>query len=112
MRALKTYPMQIGGVADHIHVLVNIPPSICVANLVRDVKIASSKWVQSEAKEIRGFSWQEGYGVFAVSDTHHALVQGYIQCQEEHHRQRSFKEEFLELLRKNGVVFDEKYLWV
>ena len=78
--------------------------------MVRDLKAVSSRWVHDEIGE-RAFAWQEGYGAFTVSASQREAVREYIARQEEHHRQRTFQEEYLELLQRSGVEYDERYLW-
>ncbi|MCG9909884.1 MAG: IS200/IS605 family transposase [Flavobacteriales bacterium] len=101
----------IGGVADHIHILVSIKPEISISELVRDIKANSSKWVNEKRLVSGKFNWQEGYGAF--SHTHSLLdtVIAYINNQEEHHKKKSFKEEYIELLQKFNIEYDEKYLF-
>jgi putative transposase len=103
--------LEIGGVSDHIHVLAGIPPSIAVADLIRDLKVSSTKWLQQTVLQRGSFAWQEGYGAFSVSRGHIDPVAQYIRNQEKHHKNVSFREEFLRILDKNGVKYDEKYLW-
>ena len=100
----------IGGMADHVHLLVGGRATICLADLVRDVKAVSSRWMHEEMG-VAEFSWQEGYGAFSVSPSQRETVREYISRQEEHHRVRTFQEEYLELLKRSGVEFDERYLW-
>lgn len=82
----------------------------CLADVVRDLKSVSSRWVHEEAGD-RGFSWQEGYGAFTVSASQRDMVREYTAKQEEHHRKRTFQEEYLELLKRSGVEYDDRYLW-
>jgi len=103
-------PEAIGGVADHVHLLLGLPATARLADVVRTIKAVSSKWMHEEAGD-RLFAWQEGYGSFTVSPSHRETVRGYIARQEEHHRKRTFQEEYLELLQRCGVEFDERYLW-
>ena len=103
--------LEIDGVEDHVHILAGIPPSVAIAKLIREVKVSSSKWLQRDVLGGRSFAWQEGYGAFSVSRSHMGPIAEYIQNQEQHHKSTSFKDEFLTLLRKNGVEFDERYLW-
>jgi REP-associated tyrosine transposase len=100
----------VGGVADHVHLLLSLRATHCLADVVRDVKSVSSLWVHEEIG-IRKFQWQEGYGAFTVSPSQREQVPDYITRQEEHHRRRGFQEEYLELLKRAGVKYDERYLW-
>lgn len=103
--------LEIGGVADHIHMLVGIPQTIAVADLIRDVKTSSTKWLRQDVLQNRSFAWQERYGAFTASHSHVDPITEYIRTQAEHHKTVTFKEEFLRILDKNGVEYDEKYLW-
>ena|ERR1041385_567052 len=110
IRTLNCVPLAVGGVADHIHILAGLPPTQSISNFVHDIKIASTKWVHSEIK-LPIFSWQEGYGAFTVSSSNCDPVIKYILNQEEHHRVKTFQEEYLELLQKAGIEYDPRYLW-
>ena len=106
---MEAIPQSIGGVADHVHMLIGLKATHSLSDVMRDVKRASSKWVH----EIIGdsaFAWQEGYGAFTVSASMREDVRRYIERQEEHHRTRTFREEYLEFLTRSGVVFNEAYL--
>ena len=109
LRALGGTPHMIGGVSDHVHVLVGLQATHCLADVVRELKAVSSKWVHDETKW-KGFTWQEGYGAFTVSASQQERVRAYIAKQEEHHRSLTFREEYLAFLRHSGVAYDEKYV--
>jgi REP element-mobilizing transposase RayT len=98
----------IGGVEDHVHLLVELPPTLAVAEAVRTIKSNSSKWVNELD---RNFAWQKGYGAFSVSASNIAMVERYISNQERHHRKMTFEDEFIGFLRKHGIVFDPKYVF-
>lgn len=100
----------VGGVGDHVHLLVGLKATTRLADLVRDVKAVSSRWVHEEIGD-RLFQWQEGYGAFSVSPSQRDVVREYIARQEEHHRKRTFQDEYRELLTKSGVEFEERFLW-
>jgi REP element-mobilizing transposase RayT len=100
-----------GGMADHVHLLASLGKTNAVADLVRDVKSNSSRWVHETLANLRGFAWQTGYGAFAVSYSKIDEVKRYIAGQEEHHRVRSFKEEFVAFLERHGIEYDERYVW-
>ena len=102
-------PQGVGGVADHVHLLVGLKPTHCLSDFMRELKKASSIWI-SETIPLPGFHWQEGYGAFTVSASARPDVQHYIARQEEHHRQRTFREEYVLLLQKSGIEYDERYL--
>ncbi len=101
----------IGGTADHVHLLMELPADRNVADCVRVVKTNSSRWVHERWPERRAFSWQAGYGAFAVSASNADRVIQYIRNQEQHHRRINYHDEFVALLRKHGIAFDERYLW-
>jgi putative transposase len=100
-----------GGMPDHIHLLVSLGREWSLADLLRDVKAGSSKWVHDEFPEDRGFAWQSGYGAFSVSLSNLEAVTRYIRDQARHHRKMSFQDEFRKLLRKHGLTWDERYVW-
>ena len=107
-------PIIVNGMADHIHVFVGLKPSLAISDLVRDIKNNSSNFI-NEQKWIKGrFSWQEGFGAFSYSDGDIEKVYNYILNQEEHHKKKSFKEEYIEFLKECKIQFEEKYLfeWV
>jgi hypothetical protein len=110
VRGVGGEPLMIGGIADHVHLLIRLRATHCLADVLRDVKKGSSYWVH-ESRERRRFAWQDGYGAFTVSPSRIAAVCAYIQNQEEHHRKKSFQEEYLEFLRESGIECDERYLW-
>jgi putative transposase len=103
--------IQVGGVEDHIHALLALPATITIAKAVQLMKGGSSKWIHDTFPEHAAFAWQEKYGAFSTSVSQTETVIAYIKNQEEHHRKVSFKEEFIALLRKNRIEFDERYLW-
>ena len=110
-RAHKMTALQVGGVEDHIHALITAPPIIAPSQIAQYLKADSSKWVHEDFPTLRNFRWQDGYAAFTVSKTNIPKVLNYIQNQRKHHRKKTFHEEYLEFLRKNGVDYDERYLW-
>lgn len=97
--------------SDHTHILIGIKPSICISDLVRDIKASSSKHI-NDNRLIRGkFNWQEGFGAFSYSKSQINRVVNYILNQENHHKRKTFREEYVELLKKFDVKYDEKYLF-
>jgi len=101
----------IGGPADHIHILVSIKPNIAISDLVRDIKANSSKWVNEKSFVKGKFQWQEGFGAFSYSQSQLDSVIAYINKQEQHHLKKTFRDEYLELLQKFDIEYDEKYLF-
>jgi len=110
-RTHKMTALQIGGVDDHIHALMTAPAIIAPAQIAQYLKGDSSKWIHDQFRNLRGFSWQDGYGAFTVSKSNLPEVVRYIQNQREHHRKNTFQDEYLEFLRKHGIEYDERYLW-
>jgi len=103
--------VRVGGVSDHVHIVTTLPRTFSQAEIDRADKKASSKWIKEVDTRYRPFFWQRGYGAFSVSPSQLEAVLQYIEAQQEHHRTRTFQEEYRELLRKHGVDFDERYLW-
>lgn len=109
IHGLDGEPHGIGGVADHVHLLVTLKSTHCLADFMREVKKASSKWMRDEGASSK-FEWHEGYCAITVSPSARSKVREYIANQEEHHRSKSFREELVAILRKAGVPYDERYL--
>jgi len=103
--------IEIGGVEDHVHVLLSLPSTLSVAKAMQLIKGGSSKWVHETFPEHRLFGWQVKYGAFSVSVSQLGKTIQYIKNQAEHHRNRTFQEEFLDLLKRHRMAFDERYLW-
>ena len=108
IRGLQSFPKAVGGVEDHVHLLVGLRATHCLADFMRELKKACSIWAADEHEP--EFSWQDGYAAFSVSATHRELVRKYIGNQEEHHKKVSFLDELKKLLEKNGVECDPQYL--
>jgi REP element-mobilizing transposase RayT len=98
-------------VDDHVHILCRRGRKISVADLVKELKRESSKWIKSQGRFLGEFHWQSGYGAFSISPGHVERLRTYIVKQEEHHRKESFQDEFRRWLKKCGVEFDERYVW-
>jgi putative transposase len=101
----------INGMADHLHILIGMNPDIALSDLVRDIKTNSSKLINEKQWVMGKFQWQAGFGAFSYSRSHLDNVIRYIQNQEEHHRKNSFKNEYLEFLRKYEIAFEDKYVF-
>jgi putative transposase len=104
-------PIIIGGIEDHVHVLCKVSKTGSISSVVENVKKKSSKWIKTRGIEYNDFYWQNGYGAFSIGKFQVNTLKEYIQNQEEHHRKKSFKDEFLEILNRYGVKYDERYLW-
>ncbi|HEY2962602.1 MAG TPA: IS200/IS605 family transposase [Pyrinomonadaceae bacterium] len=110
-REHKMTALQVGGVEDHIHALVMAPPTIAPSEIAKHLKGESSLWIHNEFSGLRKFSWQDGYAAFTVSKSNIPRVVRYIKSQRIHHRRKTFREEYLALLRANGIEYDERYVW-
>jgi REP element-mobilizing transposase RayT len=111
VRDLGGTALEIGGVADHVHLLIKLKPTLALADFMRELKSGSSKWLNEEEMRLRKFGWQDGYGAFSVSESQVSQVRTYIRNQEQHHRRVGFQEEFVRLLERHGIEYDEQYLW-
>ena len=109
-RAADGIPEIIGGTADHVHMLVGLKATHTLSSFVQDIKQTSSHWIH-ETIGVKDFAWQQGYGAFTVSVSNVDGVKEYIANQEEHHRKKTFQEEYVAFLQKHRVDYDEKYLW-
>ena len=110
-RENKMTAMKIGGIDDHVHMLLGAPPTIAPSKAAQLIKGGSSKWIHETFPDLRDFAWQDGYGAFTVSKSNVPEVVRYIENQREHHRARTFQEEFLAFLKRHGIEYDERYLW-
>ena len=103
-------PITIGGTNDHVHLVIGLKATHRLADVVKDIKVASSKWVHSEIGVLK-FGWQNGYGAFTVSTSQLDRVRKYVLGQEEYHRKRTSKDEYVKLLKMAGVDYEERFLW-
>ena len=110
-RKLGVPMLSLNGPSDHVHMLLLMPPTLCLADFMEKLKGNSSLWVHRQWPSRKVFAWQVGYTAFSVSQSNAAAVKRYIANQEEHHRKLSFKEEVLQFLRKHGVVYDEHHVF-
>lgn len=110
-RENKMIALAVGGIDDHVHLLLALPSTLSVAKAIQLVKGGSSKWVSETFPSHRDFEWQEGYGAFSISMSHIDDTIAYINNQKEHHRQQTFEEEYLAILCKHGIEYDERYIW-
>jgi putative transposase len=102
---------RVGGVSDHVHLAIQFSRTATIASLVEKLKTSSSKWLKMEFPRLTGFAWQRGYGVFSVSPADMPALLTYIDRQEEHHRTRTFQEEYRAFLEKYRIAHDERYVW-
>ncbi len=111
LKELKSPAIEINCVADHVHVLFCLSRNHSLAKVVEEVKKGSSKWIKTRSPALSEFYWQAGYGSFSVSQSNVAAVRKYIVHQEEHHQKMTFQQEFVALLKKHHIPFDERYIW-
>jgi putative transposase len=111
IRAKKGSLIEIGGIEDHIHILAGLSQIKPVSDAIREIKANSSKWSNEHFEFNRRFEWQKGYGAFTVSYSLIASVRQYIQNQHEHHRKKTFRDEYITFLKLHDIVFDPKYLF-
>lgn len=102
---------RVGGVEDHVHMVVGIPPKLALSKAVQLLKGGSSKWIHGTFPALAKFAWQDGFSAFTVSKSILPAVIRYVANQREHHRVRTFRDEYRTLLEKHGIEFDERYLW-
>jgi len=110
-RKHKMSGLQIGGTTDHIHALIQAPAILSPSQIAQFLKGDSSKWIHGTFAGMQKFAWQDGYGAFTVSKSQLPQVIQYIKDQKEHHKKKTFQEEYLELLQKHGIQYDDRYLW-
>lgn len=104
-------PLQTGGIEDHIHMVVGIPPTMAVSKAVQQIKGGSSKWIHDTFPALAGFAWQDGYGAFSVSRSQVPTVINYVATQREHHSEQDFQTEYRAILERHEIDFDERYIW-
>jgi putative transposase len=107
----KMKALAIGGVEDHVHLLLSLPATIAIAKAIQLIKAGSSGWIHDEFRDQAAFAWQEGYGAFSIGVSQVPRTFAYIEGQAEHHRTRTFQAEFLAILKKHGIEYDERYIW-
>lgn len=102
---------RVGGFTDHVHLAIRLTRTLTIAALVEELKTSSSKWMKTQSPDLNAFTWQRGYGAFSVGPSDLDALHTYIDSQEEHHRTRTFQEEYRAFLTKYAVEFDERYVW-
>ncbi len=107
-KKLEIHIHAIGGIEDHLHLLIQVPPSLSLAKAILTIKSNSSRWANEQGHK---FAWQQGYGAFSVSSSNILAVVQYIRNQQAHHKKRGFEEEFVALLKQHGVAFDPKFVF-
>ncbi len=102
--------LAIGGMGDHVHLLLSLPSSLSIATAMREIKGGSSRWMHQDCG-LPGFEWQEGYGAFSIGPSQVEPTVAYIAAQEVHHRKRDFQAEFIAILKKHRIEYDPRYIW-
>ncbi len=110
-KEMECHPIKIGGYTDHTHILCLLSKKIALMNLLEEIKSHSSKWMKTKGTELKNFYWQNGYGAFSVNPSETEKVIAYIENQKEHHKTKTFQEEYRAFLKKYKVEYDEKYVW-
>jgi len=111
IRAQNGHLIEIGGIEDHIHLLVNLAPTKAISDSIREIKSNTSKWANEHVKPNVRFEWQKGFGAFTVSCSQIESVRQYIQNQREHHKTRTFEEEYTAFLKSHNIAFERRYLF-
>ncbi len=111
LKNLECTAIKIGGTSNHIHILNTFSRTITISKILELVKKDSSKWIKTKGNDFNKFYWQNGYGVFSVSQSRVNKVKTYIESQKEHHKKKMFKEEYREFLKEYNIEYDERYVW-
>ena len=111
LKQMDSPPIEINCAADHVHILCRLSKNHALADVVKEVKRGSSKWIKAKWPSLRGFYWQGGYGSSSVSQSKVAVVREYIARQETHHRKTTFQEELRDFFKRHEIEYDERYIW-
>lgn len=111
LKGMDCVPIEINSEPDHVHVLFLMGRTKAISDVVAVIKRGATDWLRARSSGYAGFKWQSGYGVFSVSQSAVETVRNYIRNQREHHRVKTFQEEYRALLEKHGVEYDERYVW-
>ena len=111
VRAKGSVLLAAGGMPDHVHLALSLGRQAIIANIVRDIKANSSRWIHDTFGSLKGFAWQTGYAAFSVSQSNLDEVRQYIASQSQHHRMHTFQEEFVLFLKRHGATYDEQHMW-
>jgi putative transposase len=110
IRGLDGISLELNGTEDHVHVLAKLRPDRALSDVLRKLKANASGWMHDVFPEVKDFSWQRGYGAFTVSQSNVEEVRSYLRRQKEHHANISFRDEFIQFLKGNGIEYDERYV--
>ena len=111
LQNLGCTPVLINSMDDHVHLLFDLARTVAISKAVEDVKKSSSKWIKTQRADLSTFAWQTGYGAFAVSESNVESVRQYIANQHEHHRKKTFQDEYLLFLERHNIAYDERFVW-
>jgi len=111
IKANESFPIKINGTENHLHILATMSKNLSLAKFVEEIKRNSSRWIKSKGSYYQFFAWQGGYAGYSVSQSRVPSIEKYIENQKEHHKQKTFQEEYVKFLREYNIDFDEKYLW-
>lgn len=111
LKISKSIPVNINGTEDHVHILCIMSKNISLADLLEDIKRNSSRWIKTRGPHYQDFAWQGGYAGYSVSQSKVEIVERYVENQKEHHQHQTFKEEYIQFLKENGIDYKEEYLW-
>ncbi len=103
--------LAVGGIEDHVHLLISLPPTLSISKAIQMIKGGSSKWVHDTFLNYKNFKWQEGYGAFSVSISRRKGIIAYINSQKEHHLKESFQNEYVSFLKNHVIDYDDRYIW-
>ena len=108
---LESRCLAAGGTANHVHLLISQSKKVALRHLMEELKTGSSKWIKTKASDFAGFAWQDGYGAFTIGESQVEALKAYIAGQKDRHKKLTFEQEFLALLKKYHVQYDDRYLW-
>jgi putative transposase len=108
---LECHPIKVGGYTDHVHILCLLSKKIALIKLIEEIKKGSSKWMKTKDETLKNFYWQDGYGAFSINPSQIDTVVAYIANQHEHHKKKTYQEEYKAFLKKYNVEYDERYVW-
>jgi putative transposase len=110
-RAHGSHVLEMGGIEDHVHILLSLPRTMSLSDVIEEIKKSSSRWIKEKGSPFRDFAWQNGYGAFSIGQSNVDALRHYIQNQRVHHQTMSFQDEYRLFLKKYAIAFDERYVW-
>lgn len=109
--SLKCPALEIGGTENHVHILCRLSRTITISKFLEKIKTGSSKWIKTKSNRLSKFSWQNGYGAFSIDVSNITALKKYVVTQKEHHKHKTFKQEFRAFLERYQIEYDERYVW-